>query len=107
MRFGPEMLISELFEPEAESAFSVADVDYFLAEQNNWHPWQTHGEHLLEGARRAAELREKFGRPALMAHALRKAIIDYGGKPVGFPERPQHPPMAPARQRQQPHSGRR
>ena len=93
--FGPEMLISELLEPEAELAFTAPEVTYFLAEQNNWHPWQTHGEHLLEGARRAAQLRERFGRPALMAHPLRKAILDYGGKPVGFPERPQHSPMAP------------
>ena len=93
--FGPEILLSDLKLPETERLFALPEVTYFLGEQNNWHPDETHGDHLINGLKNVARLRDTYSRPGILAHPLRKAIIDYAGRPVGFPVRPQHPHMQP------------
>jgi hypothetical protein len=93
--FGPEVIISDLESPLLRDMLAMNAVTYFIAEPSNWHPDETHHEHLVRGIRLAAKLREQTGVPCHVAHPFWKAMIDFLGQPVGFPERPPHPPLPP------------
>ncbi len=93
--FGPEIGLGLLHEPEANDAFIIQDIDFFIGEAGRPHCGQTLGDYLLQGIRDIAELRSRHRCPGVLGHPLRWPIDDYVGKTGRGPSMPNHGPLPP------------
>ena len=72
--FGPEINMIRVMTHECESAFDAVGVTHFYAEPHIH--FRTTGTY-IDGFRRIAELRERYGVPGALVHPLRCQIGDY------------------------------
>ncbi len=78
--FGPEVGFGAKIEGVAEEMFTLPQVEYFLGEPGGGKPDMRYGEYLVEGIEWIADLRERYGRPAFVAHPLRHAVNSIVGR---------------------------
>ena len=91
--FGPEIGVGLLGEDDAEEAFSVPEIDYFIAECGGPGDGQSLGEYLEDGVANIAKLTKRFGCPGILGHPLRWPIGKYVGRTGQGFEMPRHGPF--------------
>jgi hypothetical protein len=93
--FGPEIGLGFLGSKEAEGAFSVQEIDYFIGECGRPGKGETLGDYLERGVQEIGELRDRFGCPGILGHPLRWPILRHVGKTGQGFELPAHGPFPP------------